>query len=68
MPLCTVMMASLARELDEVCRDARIDRVNQPNPNEILLQLHTQRGNERLLLSANQQSARAVFTREAVLK
>lgn len=65
MPLCTVMMASLARKLDEVCRDARIDRVNQPNPNEILLQLHTQRGNERLLLSANPQSARAVFTRES---
>lgn len=65
MPLCTVMMASLARELDDICRDARIDRVNQPNPNEILLQLHTTRGSDRLLLSANQQSARTVLTREA---
>ncbi|MBO4406388.1 MAG: NFACT family protein [Clostridia bacterium] len=64
MPLCTVLLASLARELAEALTGARIDRISQPTAWEIVLQLRTARGNEKLLLSANPQSARAALTGE----
>lgn len=62
MPLCTIFLASLTRELATHLTGARIDKVNQPNPQEVVLQVRTHRGNERLLLSANSQSARVAFT------
>ena len=64
MPLSTILLSSLTRELAGKAAGARIDRITQPTPFEVVLSLRTGTGNEKLLLSANPQSARAAFTRE----
>ncbi|MCQ2493801.1 MAG: NFACT family protein [Lachnospiraceae bacterium] len=48
-----VTMAAVARQLQNTIIDARISKIAQPEDNEILMTIHTQDGNVRLLMSAD---------------
>ena len=62
MPLDAVTLRGLTRELKKSAEGARIDRVQQPEKDVLLLSLHTHEGNRRLLLSASVSGARVQFT------
>ena len=62
MALDALCMAALVRELRSALLGGKVDRVNQPGRYEIVLTLHTYKGNERLLLSAEPGQARAQIT------
>ena len=62
MPLDAVVLRGLARELRESAVGAKIDRVQQPEKEVILLTLRTREGNRKLLLSAAVSGARVHFT------
>ena len=48
-----VTMAAVVRQLKNTITDARISKIAQPEDNEILMTIHTQEGNVRLLMSAD---------------
>ena len=52
----------VARELSEKLSGAKIEKVQQPEPDEIILQLNTKSGRERLLISTAPQSAGVYLT------
>ena len=58
MPMDGVMLGFVARELDEKLRDGRVDRVIQPERDEIHLLIRAQGVNHRLVLSASANAAR----------
>ncbi len=62
MPLDAVMLRGLTRELNRSAEGARIDRVQQPEKEVLLLTLHTYEGNRKLLLSASVSGARVHFS------
>ena len=51
-----------AKELNERIVPGKIEKVYQPGPDDLLVHIHTQRGNVRLFLSCNSQSARVCLT------
>lgn len=51
-----------AKELRERIVPGRIEKVYQPGPEDLLVHIHTQRGNVRLFVSCNSQSARVCLT------
>lgn len=65
MPIDGVMLGFVARELDTKLKDGRIDRVIQPERDEIHLLIRAQGENYRLLLSASPNSARVHLTAHA---
>ena len=65
MPMDGVMLGFVARELDEKLRDGRIDRVIQPERDEIHLLIRAQGENHRLLLCASPNGARVHLTAHA---
>ena len=58
MPMDGVMLGFVARELDHLLKDGRIDRVIQPERDEIHLLIRAQGANHRLVLSAAPSAAR----------
>jgi len=60
-----VMLGFVARELDAKLKDGRIDRVIQPERDEIHLLIRAQGENHRLLLCASPNSARVHLTAHA---
>lgn len=66
MALDGAFLRHLKREIEETATGARIDKIYQPNRDEILLLLRTREGAFRLLLSARANSARIHFTRYAL--
>ena len=58
MPMDGVMLGFVARQLDTVLRDGRVDRVIQPEKDEIHLMIRAQGVNHRLVLSAAASAAR----------
>ena len=48
-----VTMAAVVKQLKDTITDARISKIAQPEDNEILMTIHTQEGNVRLLMSAD---------------
>ena len=62
MPLDAVTLRGLTRELQTCAEGAKIDRVQQPEKDLIILTLHTREGSRRLLLSASVSGARVHFT------
>lgn len=62
MALDGMMLSLLRAELENALRDARVDKIHQPGREELILAMRAQRGNKRLLLSANASSARAHLT------
>ena len=65
MPMDGVMLGFIARELAQKLRDGRIDRVIQPERDEIHLLIRAQGENHRLLLSASPNAARVHLTAHA---
>lgn len=64
MPLDAVFLSALIKELAPALTGARIDKVQQPEKDLLLLSLYTRDGNRRLLISANVGAARLHFTNE----
>ena len=65
MPMDGVMLGFVARELDEKLRDGRVDRVIQPERDEIHLLIRAQGVNHRLVLSASANAARIHLSEHA---
>ena len=66
MPLDALTIQALAAELAPQLEGAKIDKVQQPERDLILLSLRTKNGNRKLLLSAGVGSARLHFTHESI--
>ncbi len=58
MPMDGVMLGFVARELDALLKDGRVDRVIQPEKDEIHLVIRAQGANHTLVLSASPNAAR----------
>ena len=65
MPMDGVMLGFIARELSHKLKDGRIDRVIQPERDEIHLLIRAQGENHRLLLCASPNGARVHLTAHA---
>lgn len=65
MPFDAVYMSALKDELSEVLPTSRIDKINQPERDELILSLRTPQGNKKLLISANPSAPRIHFTEMA---
>ncbi|MBR0208579.1 MAG: NFACT family protein [Oscillospiraceae bacterium] len=65
MPLDAVTLHGLTQELRSCAEGARIDRVQQPEKEVLLLTLYTGEGSRRLLLSASVSGARVHFTAQS---
>ena len=65
MPMDGVMLGFVARQLDTVLRDGRVDRVIQPEKYEIHLLIRAQGVNHRLVLSAAASAARVHLSEHA---
>ncbi len=66
MPLDAICLTALTAELAPLLTGARIDKVQQPARDLLLLSVYTRQGNRRLLLSAGVGTARIHFTNERV--
>ena len=62
MPMDGVMLGFVARELDTLLKDGRIDRVIQPEKDELHLVIRAQGANHILVLSASPNAARVHLT------
>ena len=65
MPMDGVMLGFVARELDRKLKDGRVDRVIQPERDEIHLLIRAQGANHRLVLSASANAARVHLSQHA---
>lgn len=65
MPMDGVMLGFVARQLDTILRDGRVDRVIQPEKDEIHLMIRSQGANHRLVLSAAANAARVHLSEHA---
>ena len=65
MPMDGVMLGFVARELDTKLKDGRVDRVIQPERDEIHLLIRAQGTNHRLVLSASANAARIHLSEHA---
>ena len=57
-----IITYAVAKELNERISLGKIEKVYQPGKEELLVHIHTARGNVRLFMSANSQSARVCLT------
>ncbi len=64
MPLDSIFLAKVARELNGKLAKARVDKIHQPSRTEITFALRGQSGNMRLLVSASQNNPRVHITNE----
>ena len=62
MPLDAICLSGLTRELELVLPGAKIDKIQQPERDMILLSLRTRQGNCRLLIAAGTGNARVHLT------
>lgn len=62
MPMDGVTLGFIARELDGVLRGGRVDRITQPERDEVIITVRSQGGNHALLVSASAGNARAHLT------
>ena len=65
MPLDAVLLRGLTDELRKSAVGAKIDRVQQPEKEMLLLTLHTNEGGRKMLLSAAVSGARVHFTSQS---
>lgn len=59
-----VLLYGLARELDEILSGGRIDKIHQPETDEVHITVRNQGNNYKLLLSASANNPRAHLTRQ----
>lgn len=65
MPFDGLVLAAVRKDLEEKILGGRIERIHQPNKDEIILLVHQHGARFRLLLSANAQNARVHLTTSA---
>ncbi len=65
MPLDAVFLCALTKELMPLLTGAKIDKIQQPDRDRVLLSLRTSAGNKKLLIAASASGARVHFTRES---
>jgi len=65
MPLDAITLSALASELSEKLEGAKIDKIQQPERDMVLLSLHGKEGKQKLLLTAGTGSARVHLTAAA---
>lgn len=56
------VVSSLARELNQKLSGGRIDKIYQPDPDEIIINIRSKGNNHRLLISANSNNPRIYLT------
>ena len=61
-----VLLYGLARELDEILSGGRIDKIHQPETDEVHITVRNQGNNYKLLLSASANNPRAHLTRQGI--
>ncbi len=66
MALDGIFLHHTVNEIREKTIGARVEKIYQPNKDEIIIALRTRQGSEKLLLSARANSARACFTKYSV--
>ena len=64
MPLDAVFLSALTQELSAQVTGAKVDKVQQPERDVLLLSLRSRQGNCRLLISAGTGSARVHLTEQ----
>ena len=64
MPMDGLMLGFIARELSTLLVGGRIDKLSQPERDELLLTIRNQGANHQLLLSVSANNARAHLTQE----
>ena len=57
-----IITYAAAKELNERIALGKIEKIYQPGPEDLLVHIHTARGNVRLFISCNSQSARVCLT------
>lgn len=62
MPFDAVYMSALRDELSQILPTSRIDKINQPERDELIFSLRTPEGNKKLLISANPSAPRLHLT------
>ena len=62
MPLDAIMLNSVVKELSAALTVGRIDKIQQPEPDEIIIPVRSQGQNHKLLLTANANSPRITLT------
>ncbi|MBQ8830184.1 MAG: NFACT family protein [Oscillospiraceae bacterium] len=65
MPLDAVCLSAVVNELSDVLKDARVDKVQQPERDELIISLRTKQDNVKLLVSAGTGDARIHFTKSS---
>ncbi len=63
MPFDAVFLHSLVGEINKLCAGGRVEKIYQPERDEIMLLMHTKNGNMRLLVSASVNNPRVQITR-----
>lgn len=63
MPLDGVFMSGLTQELNSCLSDSRIDKVQMPEKDEVVLQIHGRNASGRLVISANSNNPRIHMTK-----
>ena len=64
MPLDAVALGAIAYELNSQLEGAKIEKIHQPERDEILLMLKGQAGNKKLVMSASSANARIHLVEE----
>ena len=64
MPQDAFTIKYIATELNTALLGAKVNKINQPDPEEVVLHLYTKNGVKRLLISANAMGARVSFTED----
>jgi len=63
MPFDAGFVAAIVQELNETILGARIEKIHQPERDEVILHLRSNKGNDKLLLSASPGSSRIGITK-----
>lgn len=63
MPTDVITLSALAKELDALLKGGRIDKIYQPEEDEITLSIYTQSGNKTLVISASPNLPRLHITK-----
>ncbi|MDD5952395.1 MAG: NFACT RNA binding domain-containing protein [Oscillospiraceae bacterium] len=66
MALDGIFLRHLRQEIEETAQNAKVDKIYQPNREELVLSLRTRYETYKLLLSARANSARVHFTTESI--
>ncbi len=62
MALDGIFLGCIGKEIEETALGAKVNQVHQPSRDELIISMHTKKGNKKLLISARADSPRISFT------